>query len=50
MVSKRYAIANNEYMKDYDPLNHPNLSHILMQIIFTVGQCQENFQQEDLNG
>ena len=50
-ISKIYAEANNKYMKSYNPDERsPHLFNILMQTIFTVGQCLNNSQHMDLNG
>ena len=49
-ISKRYAEANNKYMKDYNQINHQVTFNISMQIIFMVGQCLKNFQFMVLNG
>ena len=49
-ISKRYSEANDKYMKDFDPKNHPNLLLILMQIILKDGQCLNDFQLTGLNG
>ena len=49
-ISKRYAEANNQYMKNYNPKNQTHLFNILMQIIFTDGQCLNHFQHMILNG
>ena len=47
-ISKRYAEANNKYMKDYDP----NKASTYIQYLDanTVEQCHKNFQLMVLNG
>ena len=37
-ISKRYAEANNKYMKNYNPKKESVIFNIWMQTIFTVGQ------------
>ena len=49
-ISKRYAEANNEYMKTLINQNLQLSFNIWMQIIFMVGQCHKNFQLMVSNG
>ena len=49
-ITKRYAEANNPYMETHDSNSQIGMFHILMQIIFMVGQCHNHFQLMDLSG
>ena len=52
-ISKRYAKANNEYMKNYNP-NKPISYFFSIQYLdannLYGGQCHKNYQLMDLNG
>ena len=49
-ISKRYAEANNQYMKNIIQISQPVIFNILMLIISMGGQCHKNVQLMDLNG
>ena len=46
--SKRYAEANNKYMKDYNPDKETTV--VMVGQCFIVGQCHKHFQHMDSSG
>ena len=49
-IAKRYAIANNKYMNDYDPKKPPTFITYLDIIICMVGQWVSIFLMVSLSG